>query len=130
SAAEAAATQSGGAAIPPPTAASGNYNSYGGTGSLHSSQPAVPPINPANIPDQPPNKILFVTNLPSDADEAMLGMLFTQFSGFREIRMVPGRSDIAFVEFGTEREAAGAKHGLQGFTVRPGHPIRITFAKK
>ncbi len=87
-------------------------------------------INPATIPDQPPNKILFLTNLPEDANEAMLGMLFAPFVGFREIRMVPARHDIAFVEFASETEAATAKHGLQGFNIHPGHPLRITFAKK
>uniref|UniRef100_A0A5K3FDA5 U1 small nuclear ribonucleoprotein A n=1 Tax=Mesocestoides corti TaxID=53468 RepID=A0A5K3FDA5_MESCO len=106
----------------------------GGTASQpHPTQPqhhAPPPINPATIPDQPPNKILFLTNLPEDANEAMLGMLFAPFVGFREIRMVPSRHDIAFVEFSSETEAATAKHGLQGFNIRPGHPLRITFAKK
>ncbi|CAH8862975.1 unnamed protein product [Trichobilharzia szidati] len=94
--------------------------------------PPPPPaaINPATIPDQPPNKILFLTNLPDDSDEAMLSMLFGQFTGYREVRMVPGRHDIAFVEFGNEVEASAAKLGLQGFNIRPGKPIRITFAKK
>ncbi|KAH9277559.1 U1 small nuclear ribonucleoprotein A [Echinococcus granulosus] len=98
--------------------------------STSASQSHPPPINPATIPDQPPNKILFLTNLPEDANEAMLGMLFAPFVGFREIRMVPSRHDIAFVEFSSETEAATAKHGLQGFNIRPGHPLRITFAKK
>lgn len=96
----------------------------------HKPPAALIPINPATIPDQPPNKILFLTNLPEDANEAMLGMLFAPFVGFREIRMVPARHDIAFVEFANETEAATAKHGLQGFNIRPGHPLRITFAKK
>uniref|UniRef100_A0A094ZQU0 U2 small nuclear ribonucleoprotein B n=1 Tax=Schistosoma haematobium TaxID=6185 RepID=A0A094ZQU0_SCHHA len=74
--------------------------------------------------------ILFLTNLPDDSDEAMLSMLFGQFTGYREVRMVPGRHDIAFVEFGNEVEASAAKLGLQGFNIRPGQAIRITFAKK
>ena len=121
-AAQAAAmtTENGGsAAVPPPTSQSAS-----------SGQSHPPTINPASIPDQPPNKILFLTNLPEDANEAMLGMLFAPFVGFREIRMVPSRHDIAFVEFSSETEAATAKHGLQGFNIRPGHPLRITFAKK
>ncbi|CAH8596845.1 unnamed protein product [Schistosoma margrebowiei] len=92
--------------------------------------PPPPTVNPATIPDQPPNKILFLTNLPDDSDEAMLSMLFGQFTGYREVRMVPGRHDIAFVEFGNEVEASAAKLGLQGFNIRPGQAIRITFAKK
>ena len=45
-----------------------------------------------------PNKILFVQNLPETSNEAMLGMLFQQFPGFREVRMVEARPGIAFVE--------------------------------
>ena len=32
----------------------------------------------------------------------MLSMLFNQFPGFKEVRLVPGRHDIAFVEFENE----------------------------
>lgn len=116
-AAAAQAASANGTAIPPPPQLAG---------STHHHQP----INPATIPDQPPNKILFLTNLPEDANEAMLAMLFAPFVGYREIRMVPSRHDIAFVEFASETDAATAKHGLQGFNIRPGHPLRITFAKK
>lgn len=116
-AAAAQAASENGTAIPPPPQL---------TTASHHPQP----INPATIPDQPPNKILFLTNLPEDANEAMLAMLFAPFVGYREIRMVPSRHDIAFVEFSSETEAATAKHGLQGFNIRPGHPLRITFAKK
>lgn len=66
-----------------------------------------------------PNKILFVTNLPEETNEMMLRVLFQQyvyipydyitmmssfyrFPGFREVRLVPGRSDIAFVEYETD----------------------------
>ncbi|KAL3315942.1 hypothetical protein Ciccas_005418 [Cichlidogyrus casuarinus] len=87
-------------------------------------------INPLNIPDQPPNKILFLTNLPNDSSEAMISALFTQFTGFREVRMVPGRHDIAFVEFDSDAQAGTAKNGLQGFNIKPNKPIKITFAKK
>lgn len=114
----------GGTAVPPPPDLDGIVRNTPAA----PTQP--PPINPATIPDQPPNNILFLTNLPEDSDEAMLSMLFNQFSGYREVRMVPGRHDIAFVEFSNEMEAGSAKHGLQGFNIRPGKPIRITFAKK
>lgn len=116
-AAAAQAASENGAAVPPPS-------------QLAATSHHPPTINPATIPDQPPNKILFLTNLPEDANEAMLAMLFAPFVGYREIRMVPSRHDIAFVEFSSETEAATAKHGLQGFNIRPGHPLRITFAKK
>ena len=34
----------------------------------------------------PPNKILFVQNLPEASTEAMLAMLFQQYPGFKEVR--------------------------------------------
>lgn len=36
--------------------------------------------------DRGPNHILFVENLPESANEAMVGMLFQQFTGFKEVR--------------------------------------------
>ncbi|NWV04737.1 SNRPA protein, partial [Ptilonorhynchus violaceus] len=55
-----------------------------------------------------PNHILFLTNLPEETNELMLSMLFNQFPGFKEVRLVPGRHDIAFVEFDTEVQAGAA----------------------
>ncbi|UYV64536.1 SNRPA [Cordylochernes scorpioides] len=80
--------------------------------------------------EQPPNQILFVTNIPSETHEGMLLVLFQQFHGFREVRPVPGRHDIAFVEFETEAQAAGAKESLDGFKMSPTGSIKIYFAKK
>lgn len=89
--------------------------------------PAVPA--PA-IPEQPPNQILFITNLPEETNEMMLSMLFNQFPGFKEVRLVPGRHDIAFVEFETDMQAGAAKDALQGFKITPSNAMKITFAKK
>ena len=77
-----------------------------------------------------PNKILFIVNLPDDTEQAMLQMLFQPFSGFKEVRLVPGRSDIAFVEFDNEQQSTMAKDALQGFKIGPNHPIKISYAKK
>ncbi|KAA0188758.1 U2 small nuclear ribonucleoprotein B [Fasciolopsis buskii] len=77
-AAAAEAASAGGAAIPPPE------SGLGDTHNQSAPPPPPPPINPATIPDQPPNKILFLTNLPEDANEAMISMLFNQFTGYRE----------------------------------------------
>lgn len=60
----------------------------------------------------------------------MLRALFSQFAGLREVRLIPGRHDIAFVEYGTEDQAAMAKQNLQGFMVTPDRPMKIMFAKK
>ena len=80
--------------------------------------------------DQEMNKILFITNLPEETNEAMFTLLFNQFPGFKEVRLIPGRSDIAFVEFENEYLAATAKEALNGFSLSPTHKMRITFAKK
>lgn len=38
------------------------------------------------LAEQPPNNILFLTNLPEETNEMMLTMLFNQFPGFKEVR--------------------------------------------
>jgi U2 small nuclear ribonucleoprotein B'' len=82
------------------------------------------------IMEQPPNQILFLTNLPEETNEMMLSMLFNQFPGFKEVRLVPGRHDIAFVEFDSEMQSAAARDALQGFKITPTHAMKINFAKK
>lgn len=84
----------------------------------------------ANGSDSSPNKILFLTNLPNETDQMTLQMLFQPFTGFKEIRLVPGRSDIAFVEFENEQLSSMARDALQGFKIVPTHSIKISFAKK
>ncbi|XP_052230350.1 U1 small nuclear ribonucleoprotein A-like isoform X1 [Dreissena polymorpha] len=88
------------------------------------------PVAPTSMPEQPPNQILFLTNLPEETNEMMLSMLFNQFPGFKEVRLVPGRHDIAFVEFETETQSAAAKDALQGFKITPSNAMKISFAKK
>lgn len=75
------------------------------------------------------NHILFVENLPESANEAMVGMLFQQFTGFKEVRMVAQRPGIAFVEYTDEAQAGMAMQGLQGFKLATDKPMGITFAK-
>jgi len=88
----------------------------------------LPPQRESGI--APPNKILFCTNLPLETNETMLQMLFNQFPGFKEVRLVPGRSDIAFIEFETEPQSSAAKDALQGFKITPQNPMNINYAKK
>uniref|UniRef100_A0A8C8YCN5 Small nuclear ribonucleoprotein polypeptide B2 n=1 Tax=Prolemur simus TaxID=1328070 RepID=A0A8C8YCN5_PROSS len=82
------------------------------------------------VPDYPPNYILFLNNLPEETNEMMLSMLFNQFPGFKEVRLVPGRHDIAFVEFENDGQAGAARDALQGFKITPSHAMKITYAKK
>ncbi|GIX80797.1 u1 small nuclear ribonucleoprotein A [Caerostris extrusa] len=90
----------------------------------------VPTMQAPTTIDQPPNKILFVSNLPEETTNMMLTVLFRQFVGFKEVRLCPARHDIAFVEFENEQLAAAAKSSLHGFKVTPTHPIKISFANK
>ena len=64
----------------------------------------------------PANQILFVSNLPASAGGSAedLGTLFSTHPGFKEVRLVPGRTDIAFVEFETDLQASTAKDSLNG----------------
>lgn len=96
---------------------------YNSTGAQHG-------LSNAAVPEQPPNQILFLTNLPDETSEMMLSMLFNQFPGFKEVRLVPNRHDIAFVEFENEGQSGAAKDALQGFKITPSHAMKISFAKK
>uniref|UniRef100_A0AAQ4QJU0 Small nuclear ribonucleoprotein polypeptide B2 n=1 Tax=Gasterosteus aculeatus aculeatus TaxID=481459 RepID=A0AAQ4QJU0_GASAC len=83
-----------------------------------------------HVPDNPPNYILFLNNLPEETNEMMLSMLFNQFPGFKEVRLVPGKHDISFVEFESETQAGVAKDALQGFRITATCAMKITYAKK
>jgi len=80
--------------------------------------------------NNPPNHILFVDNLPHDTQESWLQMLFEKFNGFKEVRLVPNRHDIAFVEFMSDQEASDARNNLQNFRISPTNFMKVTFAKK
>jgi U2 small nuclear ribonucleoprotein B'' len=60
----------------------------------------------------------------------MLEVLFQQYPGFREVRMIEARPGIAFVEFDDENQSMVAMQALQGFRMSPENPIAISYAKK
>jgi len=91
-------------------------------------QPPKPSYPPA--PVEPPNKILFVQNLPPEITTMSLTYLFKDHPGFKEVRLVAGSSGIAFVEFENEQTAQNSMMTLQNFKVTPEHPMRISFARK
>jgi len=78
----------------------------------------------------PPNNILFIQNLPNETTPMMLQMLFLQYPGFKEVRMVEAKPGIAFVEYGDEMQSTVAMQALQGFKIAPQNPMLITYAKK
>ncbi|KAG0361708.1 hypothetical protein BGZ54_008996 [Gamsiella multidivaricata] len=84
------------------------------------------------IPDEylPRNSILFLQNLPHDVQESQLVSLFQQYPGFKEVRTVPGKSGIAFVEYDNEYYSAAAKTALADYQIAPEHKMKVTFARK
>ncbi|XP_073023513.1 U2 small nuclear ribonucleoprotein B'' 2-like isoform X2 [Primulina eburnea] len=77
-----------------------------------------------------PNHILFIQNLPYETNIMMLELLFKQYPGFREVRMVEAKPGIAFVEFDDDSQSSVAMQDLQGFKITAQNPMAITFAKK
>ncbi|KAJ6113151.1 U1 small nuclear ribonucleoprotein [Penicillium capsulatum] len=87
----------------------------------------------AVIPDEylPPNKILFVRELADDVTQEGLEAVFGRFEGFQEVRTVPGRRGIAFIEYETEAGAIGAKEATSGMAMgEQGKAIRVTFQRQ
>ncbi|KAH6635226.1 hypothetical protein B0J18DRAFT_360839, partial [Chaetomium sp. MPI-SDFR-AT-0129] len=87
----------------------------------------------AVVPDEylPPNRILFVQNLPDDFDKETLTDIFGRFEGFREVRTVPGRSGIAFVEYEAEAGAITAKENTAGMPLKNGEKMmKVTYQRQ
>lgn len=80
-------------------------------------------------PQAPAQQILFLEHLPEDSTDEMVEVLFNQFDGFAEVRMLPSRKDLAFVEFKTVQGAIKAREALNKFQLTPNHDLKITFAK-
>ncbi|KAJ3190417.1 hypothetical protein HDU85_000713 [Gaertneriomyces sp. JEL0708] len=78
----------------------------------------------------PANNILFIQNLPPETTEPVLVQLFSQFTGYKEVRLVPGKKDIAFVEYETEAQAGTAKQQLNGYKISEEKEMKVTYAKK
>lgn len=91
--------------------------------------PAAAPV----IPDEflPPNKILFLKDVPDSYDSEGLTAVFARFPGFQEVRMVPGRKGIAFVEYENEAGAISAKEAISGMGIAEnGKPMRVTYQRQ
>merc|ERR1712226_775764 len=116
--------------LAPPPPPDSTYPSYPGAPHAAPTQGYIPPPPPTNSHNTPPNNILFIERLPQESNEQLITVLFNQFAGFKEVRLVPGRADIAFVEFDLVPQAAQAKQQLNNFKITPTHAIKVTFAKK
>ena len=85
----------------------------------------------AVVPDEylPPNKILFVQNVPDDYEVEGLTSIFSRFEGFKEVRLVPGRKGLAFVEYDAEQGAISAKETTAAMVLE-GKPIKVTYQRQ
>jgi RNA recognition motif-containing protein len=94
---------------------------------LKSTAPAAAP----QIPDEylPANTTLFLRDLPDDAEADTLIGLFGRFDAFKEVRMVPGRKGIAFVEFETLEGAISAKEGMGGIVLGDS-VVKVTYQRQ
>lgn len=83
------------------------------------------------VPDEylPPNKILFVRELPETYDAERLSAIFGRFEGFKEVRTVPNRKGIAFVEYEGEQGAISAKEATGGMQLEDKR-IRVTYQRQ
>ena len=77
----------------------------------------------------PPNKILLLTSLPESYGKEDIAAIFSGYPGFKEVRTVPTRKTIAFVEYDTDESATAAKDGTAGMTLE-GNEISVTFQRK
>eukprot|EP00630_Chrysocystis_fragilis_P004736 CAMPEP_0197387884 /NCGR_PEP_ID=MMETSP1165-20131217/768_1 /TAXON_ID=284809 /ORGANISM="Chrysocystis fragilis, Strain CCMP3189" /LENGTH=227 /DNA_ID=CAMNT_0042913217 /DNA_START=11 /DNA_END=694 /DNA_ORIENTATION=+ len=105
-------------------------------------QQAQPPkqLEAADAPPKPkkhatdtnttPSNVLFAQQLPDECTDAMLAMLFQQYTGFKEVRMVPGKKGIAFVEFADDVQASLALAALNNFKLTPDQTLNLSFAKR
>ncbi|KAI7457878.1 hypothetical protein KC351_g18454, partial [Hortaea werneckii] len=86
---------------------------------------------PGVVPDEylPPNKVLFLRDLPEDYGKDALTAIFSRFPGFQELRTVPGRGGIAFVEYESEEGAIAAKEAMGGVELG-GKNIRVTYQRQ
>ncbi|KAF8655384.1 hypothetical protein AX16_003081 [Volvariella volvacea WC 439] len=95
---------------------------------------AIPISKRPNVqmPDEylPPNKILFLQNLPENVTKDQLTALFSQYPNLYEVRLIPTKKDIAFVEYMDEGSATVAKDALHNYKLDGENKIKITFARK
>eukprot|EP00916_Digyalum_oweni_P006028 GHVL01010391.1.p1 GENE.GHVL01010391.1~~GHVL01010391.1.p1 ORF type:complete len:218 (-),score=30.38 GHVL01010391.1:94-747(-) len=76
-----------------------------------------------------PSAVLYVENLPAECTDGALDMLFRQYPGYKEVRLLDFRN-VAFVEFSDDIQAGIALAGLQGFKLTDKAALQISYAKQ
>lgn len=77
----------------------------------------------------PPSALLLVEGLPPNTNTQMMSLVFNQYLGLVDVRMMDARPGIAFVEYDSEPSATTALNGLNNFQIAPGYNIVISYAK-
>ena len=83
-----------------------------------------------SVPTSDAFSTLILQNLPDEAASGILADLFRSCQGFVELRAIPGRSDIAFVEFDDEVQAGMVMQQYQGYKIGDAAGMTISYAKK
>lgn len=79
-------------------------------------------------PSSTPSSLLLAKNLPTECNDMMLAMLFRQYSGYKEVKLVGG--GMATIEFGTENEATSALKGLNGFKLTTSSTLDLSYGER
>jgi len=82
----------------------------------------------STVTSLPPNRILLIQNLPKEATENMVAMLFQASPGFQKVSLIPGYAGFAYVEYKDQQLATEAMNSLQGFKITADNQLVITFA--
>ena len=77
-----------------------------------------------------PEKTLILSHLPADITQQQVSGLFQQYPGFKEVRRVPGKTDIAFVEYEQAVLAKAARDALNGFKLNSNHSLSVEYAQQ
>lgn len=75
-----------------------------------------------------PSSLLLAKNLPAECNELMLAMLFKQYAGYKEVKLLPG--GMGTIEFGSENEATSSLKALNGFKLTTSASLDLTYGER
>ena len=91
---------------------------------------APAPKAPKLVVNDVPHRILFAQALPPDTTQETLVNLFQAYPGFQEVRMVPGKKEIAFIEFSETVQAGIALQQLGGIKLSESSVLHLTYGNQ
>lgn len=79
------------------------------------------------MPDEylPPNKILFIQNLLETSTKDDLENIFKAYPNLHDVRLIPGRKGIAFVEYTDEASSTVAREALHNYKIDEEHKMKV-----